>query len=80
MAFEVEAHWEQRVWWAAHRETNGLMVEAATIETLRQAVERSFPELAGLTLKLGPEEEAVLAQLATEGEGRGAETARHLRV
>jgi hypothetical protein len=55
-------------------------VEAATIETLRQAVERSFPELAGLTLKRGPEEEAVLAQLATEGEGRGAETARHLRV
>ncbi len=81
-AYEVEAHWdeEQRVWWAEHRESNGLMVEAATIEKLRQAIERSFPELIGLTLKLGPEEVAVLERLEGDGVGREADATRHLRV
>jgi hypothetical protein len=57
-AYKVKAHWdsEDRVWWAECAENHGVVAEAASVEGLLEAIQKTFPDLVDLDRQLGPEE------------------------
>jgi Domain of unknown function (DUF1902) len=67
-AYKVRAHWDENdsIWWAECSEYHGIVAEAATVESLLDAIQRTFPDLVDLDLQLGPEDVGAPIRLAVQ--------------
>jgi predicted RNase H-like HicB family nuclease len=68
-AYKVKAHWDaqDRIWWAECPENHGVVAEASSVESLLEAIQKTFPDIVDLDLQLGPEEVGAPVRLALKG-------------
>jgi hypothetical protein len=68
-AYRVKAHWDANdlVWWAECSENRGVVAEAATVELLLEAIQKTFSDLVELDLQLGPADVGAPIRLAVRG-------------
>jgi predicted RNase H-like HicB family nuclease len=67
--YKVKAHWDaqDRIWWAECPENHGIVAEASSVESLLEAIQKTFPDIVDLDLQLGPEDVGAPLPLAVEG-------------
>ena len=67
-SYAIRAHWdaEDRIWWTDSKDTQGLVVEATTVEMLRQVLKENIPGLVRLDLEPYQFGDTVLFQLLAE--------------